>query len=230
MSRLIRKWNLITERNPKSPISEGYRMLRTNIEFSTIDHKLQIIMVTSSKPNEGKSTTCANMAVSFAQANKRVLLIDADLRKPAQHHIFNISNHKGLTTALFNQQKPQDVIQHTNTENLSVITAGPTKPNPSELLSSKHMGALLEKMRETYDVIIIDTPSIMSVTDAQIVATQSDGVVLVIESGKVKKELVLKAKASLEHVQANLIGVVLNNINRNRSDSYSYYYGASNDA
>lgn len=230
MSRLIRKWNLITERNPKSPISEGYRMLRTNIEFSTINDKMQIIMVTSSKPGEGKSTTCANMAVTFAQANKRVLLVDADLRKPAQHHIFAISNHKGLTTALLHQKELQDVIQHTNTENLYVVAAGPTPPNPSELLSSTQMGALLETMRERYDVIIIDTPSIMSVTDAQIVATQSDGVVLVIDSGKVKKELALKAKASLEHVQANLIGVVLNNINRNHSDSYSYYYGASNEA
>lgn len=230
MSRLTRKWNLITERNPKSPISEGYRKLRTNIEFSTINHKLQIIMVTSSKPSEGKSITCANMAVTFAQANKRVLVIDADLRTPAQHHIFTISNHKGLTTALINKHEPQDVIQHTNTENLSVITAGPTPPNPSELLSSKRMEALLEKMRETYDVIIIDTPSIMSVTDAQIVAAQSDGVVLVVDSGKLKKEVALKAKAALEHVQANLIGVVLNNINRNHSDSYSYYNGASNDA
>ncbi|WP_029192463.1 CpsD/CapB family tyrosine-protein kinase [Paenibacillus harenae] len=223
MSRLTHKWNLITERNPTSPISEGYRVLRTNIEFSTINHKLQIIMVTSSKPGEGKSTTCANLAITFAQANKRVLVIDADLRKPAQHRIFSISNHIGLTTALFNQQELQDVIQHTNTENLSIIAAGPTPPNPSELLSSKQMAALLEKVRETFDVIIIDTPPIMSVTDAQIVATQSDGVVLVISSGKVEKEVALKAKASLEHVQANLIGVVLNNINRNHSESYSYH-------
>lgn len=230
MSRLTHKWNLITERNPKSPISEGYRMLRTNIEFSAINDKLQIIMVTSSKPGEGKSTTCANMAVTFAQANKRVLVIDADLRKPAQHHIFTLSNNKGLTTALLGQKELKDVIQHTNTDNLSVLAAGPTPPNPSELLSSKRMGELLEKIRETYDVIIIDTPSIMSVTDAQIVATQSDGVVLVIDSGKVKKEVALKAKASLEHVQANIVGVVLNNINRNHSDSFSYYYRAGNDA
>lgn len=221
MSRLIRKWNLIADRNPNSPISEGYRMLRTNIEFSTIDHKLQIIMVTSSQPGEGKSITCANMAVSFAQANKRVLVIDADLRKPAQHLIFAISNHKGLTSALLKRLEPQDVIQHTSTDHLSVIAAGPTPPNPSEVLSSEQMGALLEKLRDMYDVIIIDTPSIMSVTDTQIVATQSDGVVLVIDSGKVKKDVALKAKASLEHVQANLIGVVLNNINRKQSYSYS---------
>lgn len=230
MSRLTPKWNLITEKNPKSPISEGYRMLRTNIEFSSIDLTLQTIMVTSSKPSEGKSTTCANMAVAFAQANKRVLLIDADLRKPTQHHIFAISNRFGLTTALFHQKELRDIIQHTNTDNLSIIPAGPTPPNPSELLSSKRMAALLATTRETYDVIIIDTPPILSVTDAQIVATQSDGVVLVVDSGKVKKEVAVKAKALLEHVNARLIGIVLNNINRKNSDSYTYYYGESNDA
>lgn len=197
MSRLIPKWNLITELNPKSPISEGYRMLRTNIEFSTINQKLQIIMVTSSKPSEGKSTTCANMAVAFAQANKKVLLIDADLRKPSQHHIFGKSNRSGLTTALLNQLKLEDIIQFTNTDNLSIIQAGPTPPNPSELLSSEQMAELLKTARERYDVVIIDTPPIMSVTDAQIVATQSDGVVLVIDSGKVKKMLPLKQKRHL---------------------------------
>ncbi|WP_169088042.1 CpsD/CapB family tyrosine-protein kinase [Paenibacillus sp. PL91] len=230
MSRLMPKWNLITELNPKSPISEGYRMLRTNIEFSTINQKLQIIMVTSSKPSEGKSTTCANMAVAFAQANKKVLLIDADLRKPSQHHIFGKSNRTGLTTALFNQLKLEDIIQFTGTENLSIIQAGPTPPNPSELLSSDQMADLLKTARERYDVIIIDTPPIMSVTDAQIVATQSDGVVLVVDSGKVKKDVALKAKALLEHVKARLIGVVLNKINRNHSDIYSYYYGEKTDA
>ncbi|WP_438349486.1 CpsD/CapB family tyrosine-protein kinase [Paenibacillus sp. FA6] len=230
MSHLIPKWNLITESNPISPISEGYRMLRTNIEFSTLDRQLQVIMITSSNPNEGKSTTSANIAVSFAQANKQVLLIDADLRKPSQHHIFGKSNRIGLTTALFKQKELSEIIQQSNTENLSILQAGPTPPNPSELLSSKQMATLLDTIRGMYDVIIIDTPPILSVTDAQIVATLSDGVVLVIESGKVKKEMVLKAKASLMHVNAKLIGVVLNNINRKHSDSYTYYYGEGNDA
>jgi capsular exopolysaccharide synthesis family protein len=230
MSRLIPKWSLITENNPKSPISEGYRMLRTNIEYSSIDQSLQIIMVTSSKPSEGKSTTCANLAVAFAQTNTRVLLIDADLRKPTQHHIFGKSNRIGLTTALFHQKELRDVIQLTNTDNLSFIPAGPTPPNPSELLSSTRMATLLETIKGMYEVIIIDTPPIMFVTDAQIVAAQSDGVVLVIDSGKVKKEVALKAKASLDHVKAKLIGIVLNNISRNHSDSYYYYYGEKNDA
>lgn len=230
MSRSTPEWKLITESNPKSPISEGYRMLRTNIEFSTIDQKLQVIMLTSSKPNEGKSTTSANMAVAFAQANKRVLLIDADLRKPTQHHIFGKSNRTGLTTALFKQKDIHEVIQQSDTENLSLIHAGPTPPNPSELLSSKQMAALIATTREMFDVIIIDTPPILSVTDAQIVATQSDGVVLVVDSGKVKKDVALKAKALLSHVNAKLIGVVLNNINRKHSDAYSYYYEDSNEA
>jgi capsular exopolysaccharide synthesis family protein len=230
MSHLTPKENLITEHSPKSPISERYRMLRTNIEFSTLDRQLQVIMITSSKPSEGKSTTSANVAVSFAQANKKVLLIDADLRKPSQHHIFGKSNRSGLTTALFKQQELSDIIQQSSIENLSILQAGPTPPNPSELLSSKQMAALLDTTRGMYDVIIIDTPPILSVTDAQIVATLSDGVVLVIDSGKVKKDVVLKAKASLEHVNAKLIGVVLNNINRKHSDSYTYYYGEGNDA
>ncbi len=225
MSRLMPKWSLITEHNPRSPISEGYRMLRTNIEFSTINQKLQIIMVTSSKPGEGKSTTAANMAVAFAQASKRVLLIDADLRKPSQHFILGTSNRNGLTTALLEGKDVQEMAQHTGIDNLFVIHAGPMPPNPSELLSSRQMSELLVSARSLYDVIVIDTPPIMSVTDAQIVATQSDGVVLVIDSGQVKKGTVLRSKASLEHVNAKLIGVVLNNINRKTANSYSYYYG-----
>jgi len=223
-------WKLITEANPRSPVSEGYRMLRTNIEYSSIDQTLQVLTVTSSKPNEGKSTTCANLAVAYAQTGKRVLLIDADLRKPTQHHLFGKSNRIGLTTALFHHKELQDVIQPTNTDCLSMITAGPTPPNPSELLSSKRMAALLETMKGIYDVILIDTPPLLFVTDAQIVSTQSDGVVLVVDSGKVKKDVALKAKALLDHVKARLIGVVLNNLPRKPSESYYYYYGESNDA
>ncbi|MFD0958209.1 CpsD/CapB family tyrosine-protein kinase [Paenibacillus chungangensis] len=224
MSRLMPKWNLITQLNPFSPISEAYRMLRTNIEFSTINQKLQVIMVTSSKPGEGKSTTCANMAVAFAQANKRVLLIDADLRKPTQHYLFGTSNRNGLTTALFNQKPLSDIVQHTITDNLFIMHAGPTPPNPSELLSSVQLTELIQEARRDYEVVIIDTPPILSVTDAQIVATRSDGAVLIVDSGQVSKDLVLKSKASLEHVNAKLLGVVLNNVNRRQADSYSYYY------
>jgi len=205
-------------------------MLRTNVEYSAIDQTLQVIVVTSSKPGEGKSTTCANLAVAYAQTSKKVLLIDADMRKPSQHHLFGKSNRLGLTTALFRQKELQDVIQQTNTDDLAIISAGPTPPNPSELLASKRMAALLETARERYDVVIIDTPPLMYVTDAQIAAAQSDGVILVVEAGKVKKDVALRAKASLDHVKARLIGVVLNNVPRKHSDSYYYYYGDRNDA
>ncbi|MFC5469236.1 CpsD/CapB family tyrosine-protein kinase [Cohnella suwonensis] len=230
MSRSTPNWSLITETNPKSPISESYRMLRTNIEYSAIDQSMQIIMVTSSKPSEGKSTTSANIAVAFAQSNKKVLLIDADMRKPTQHRMFGKSNRIGLTTALFQQKELGDVIQMTNTDNLWFMPAGPTPPNPSELLSSNRMAALLETAKQAYDVIIVDTPPILFVTDAQIVAAQSDGVVLVVDSGNVKKEIAAKAKASLDHVKAKVIGVVLNNVDRERSDSYYYYYGEKSEA
>jgi len=205
-------------------------MLRTNVEYSAIDQTLQVIVVTSTKPGEGKSTTCANLAVAYAQTSKKVLLIDADMRKPSQHHLFGKSNRLGLTTALFRQKELQDVIQQTNTDDLAIISAGPTPPNPSELLASKRMAALLETARERYDVVIIDTPPLMYVTDAQIAAAQSDGVILVVEAGKVKKDVALRAKASLDHVKARLIGVVLNNVPRKHSDSYYYYYGDRNDA
>jgi len=224
---LTPKWNLITHLNPKSHISEGYRTLRTNIDYSAINQKLQIIMVTSSKPGEGKSTTCANMAVAFAQANKRVLLIDADLRKPTQHHLFGNSNRNGLTTALFNQKPLKEIVQHTAVDNLFIVHAGPMPPNPSELLSSPQMASLLEEARNSYDVIILDTPPIISVTDAQVVAVMSDGVVLIVQAGQVSKDYVLKAKSLLDHVNAKLLGVVLNNVNRSHADSYSYYYGSS---
>ncbi|GBG11945.1 capsular biosynthesis protein [Paenibacillus sp. MY03] len=227
MLRLTPKWNLITHLNPKSPISESYRTLRTNIDHSTINQKLQIIMVTSSKPGEGKSTTCANMAVAFAQANKRVLLIDADLRKPTQHYLFGTSNRNGLTTALFNQKPLKDIVQHTAVDNLFIVHAGPTPPNPSELLSSPQMAELLDEARKSYDVIVLDTPPIVTVTDAQVVAVMSDGVVLIVQSGQVSKEHVLKAKSLLDHVKAKLLGVVLNNVNSSHADSYSYYYGDS---
>jgi capsular exopolysaccharide synthesis family protein len=196
--------------NPASPIAEEYRILRTNIEFSALDKVMKVIAVTSSDAGEGKSTTSANLAVAFAQAGKQVLLIDANLRKPALHHIFAVSNHEGLTNVLFGQSDAADVIKLTDTDNLSVLPSGPRPPNPAELLSSKRLEELLGQIREKFDAVIIDTPSIKNMVDAQLVASQSDGVVLVVHSGKAKKEMVRKAKANLEHVKARIVGVVLN--------------------
>ncbi|CAM3557266.1 CpsD/CapB family tyrosine-protein kinase [Marinicrinis lubricantis] len=228
MSRSTRKWPLIAEKNPNSPISEAYKVMRTNIDFSNVDDTVQTVMITSSKMREGKSTTTANLAVAYAQSGKKVLIMDADLRNPTQHRIFQCSNLYGLSTLLSKQNTLDDVIQTTDVQSLDIIPAGPVPPNPSEMLSSKSMSELLEQLKEHYDVVLIDTPPVMPVSDAQIIAAQSDGVILVIDTGKVRKEMALKAKKSLEHVNARILGAVLNNVNRKRSESYYYYsYGVT---
>ncbi|WP_281885446.1 CpsD/CapB family tyrosine-protein kinase [Paenibacillus sp. YYML68] len=215
---------IITHENPKSPISEAYRTLRTNIQFSAIDEDLRILMVTSAGPGEGKSTTLTNLAVAYAQTDLKVVLIDADLRKPTMHHTFTQTNRWGLTSVLAGQAQLDEVIRETYIPNLSIITAGPIPPNPSEMLSSKRMTALLDELKSRYDIVLIDTPPALAVTDAQIVATKCDGVILVVDSGKVKRDMAIKAKANLDHVKARILGVVLNNMDRKNAESYYYYY------
>lgn len=217
---------LIMEANPKSPVAEAYRYLRTNIEFSSIDEPIRTVMVTSAQPGEGKSTTIANLAIAYAQSGKNVLIIDADLRKPTIHRLFNKSNRSGLTSLLSGQHHLEELSLETHIGHLDVLTAGPSVPNPSEILSSKRMAALITDLRDTYDIILIDTPPAVAVTDAQIISAQSDGVILVVNSRKVKKDLALRAKAGLQHVKAKLLGVVLNNKSRSEAESsYYYYYG-----
>ncbi|RAP74017.1 CpsD/CapB family tyrosine-protein kinase [Paenibacillus montanisoli] len=224
MSKSENKRQLISFLEPKSPISEAYRALRTNIDFSSIDEKIQVIMTTSASPGEGKSTTIANLAVVYAQADKRVVLIDADLRKPTAHHTFGVSNRKGLSSVLSRQCELHEAVQSTHVPNLSVITSGPIPPNPSEMVASGRMSALIEELRNQFDIILIDTPPTLAVTDAQIVATKVDGTILVLDSGKVKRDMVMKAKQQLAQVNANILGVVLNNIKKKNSDGYYYYY------
>lgn len=215
--------------NPKSPISEAYRTLRTNIQFSAIDEELKVIMLTSAGPGEGKTTTAVNLAVAYAQTEKRVLLIDADLRKPTLHHTFHISNRQGLTNVLAGQVLLPGVIVNTELDTLDLLPSGPIPPNPSEILASKRMTSLLEELSSQYDVVIVDTPPALAVTDAQIIATRCDGVLLVIDQGRVKREVAMKAKANLEHVKARILGVVLNNVNRDSGESYYYYYYGASD-
>jgi capsular exopolysaccharide synthesis family protein len=226
VSRSDNKRYLITAANPKSPISETYRALRTNIDFSSIDKQLQVIMITSAGPGEGKSTTAANLAVSYAQSDRKVLLVDADLRKPTEHHFFQLSNRFGLSSYISQQTSLKDVIQDTNVPNLFAITSGPIPPNPAEMMASKRMSDLLEQLRQQFDVILIDTPPVLAVTDAQIVASKSDGVIMVIDYGKVKRDIAAKAKKALEHVNARILGVAMNNVKRKSGDgTYYYYYG-----
>lgn len=224
MSNSTNKRPIITHQNPKSPISEAYRTLRTNIQFSSIDEELKVIMVTSAGPGEGKSTTLVNLAVAYAQADKKVLVIDADLRKPTMHHTLQISNRWGLTNLLTNQLTISEVLQDTSIPNLSIIGSGPIPPNPSEILASKKMVTVLDELKEQFDIILIDAPPAIAVTDSQIIATRVDGVILVVDSDKVKRDVALKAKQNLDNVRARILGVVLNNVDRKNKDAYYYYY------
>ncbi|WP_340016053.1 CpsD/CapB family tyrosine-protein kinase [Paenibacillus sp. FSL K6-1318] len=213
MSRLTNENNsLVTYFNSKSQISEGYRKLRTNIQFSSIDSHIKKIMVASAEAGEGKTTTISNLAVTYAQEGKKVLLIDADLRNPSLHQVFSVPNHVGLSSVLSNQYSVEEVLSESYIDNLQLFTSGPIPPNPSEMIGSKRMIKLIEELEDQYDVIMFDTPPVLAVTDALIVSSLCDGVLLVVNSGKVKKELVKKTKAALEHVNARILGAILNNI------------------
>jgi len=216
--------HLISVTNPKSPISEAYRTLRTNISFSAVDEDLRVIMVTSAGPGEGKSTTVANLAATYAQSDKRTVLIELDLRKPTVHKTFKLSNRLGISHVLTKQASLDEVIQDTNIPYLSAITAGMIPPNPSELVGSKALGSILDQLKEQFDQIIIDTPPVLALTDAQLISTHCDGVVLVAEAGKVKRSALLDAKERLQIVKAKIVGVVLNNAKRKIKDDYYYYY------
>ncbi|SMC23244.1 capsular exopolysaccharide family [Clostridium acidisoli DSM 12555] len=214
---------LIVQDNPKSPISEAYRTLRTNIQFSNFDDDMSTVLVTSSGPGEGKSTTAANLALSMAETGKRILLIDCDLRKPSLHKKFNISNNKGLSNLLIGQHKFADVAQRYN-ESLYILTSGTIPPNPSEMLASKKMQSFLDEAKKTFDFIILDTPPVIAVTDAQLLSTMVGGVLLVIAAGQAEIGAAQKAKELLEHVKANIIGVILNKAEAGGGKNYGYYH------
>lgn len=199
---------LITALNPKSPISEQYRTIRTNIQFSSVDHEIRSIMITSTGPGEGKSTTAANLAVVFAQQGKQVLLIDADLRKPTVHYTFRLQNIHGLTSVLLKNATLQEAVSVSEVDHLDVLTSGPIPPNPAELLSSRSMVELLKEAYDHYDIVIIDSPPLLAVADAQILANQVDASIMVVASGKTEREAALKGKESLLSAKSKLLGVI----------------------
>ena len=223
---LTLKRRLLAHNSPKDPVAEQYRTIRTNIQFSNVDQDIKTIVLTSSGAEEGKSTTSSNLATVYAQQGLNVLLIDADLRKPTGHYTFRLENHIGLTNVLTRQSTLAQAVQESEIPHLSVLTSGPIPPNPSELLASAQMAELLKEMKEQFDMIIFDTPPILAVADAQILANQVDGTILVVSSGKTEKDAALKSKELLSNAKGKLLGVVLNN-RKVEEGNYYYYYGSN---
>lgn len=218
---------LITLENSRSPVTEAFRTVRTAIQFAGVDKPIRLLLITSSGPNEGKSTVAANLAVVMAQTGKRVVLLDADLRKPKQHKYWNVPNTVGLTGALFYKEEPEEtanLLEETPVEGLWVIPSGQKPHNPSELLGSQKMKRFLERLLLEYDTVIIDTPPSLVVTDPVILAPLTDGVIIVTETGVTSEQALAQTTEILQSVGAHIIGVVLNRFGgRNRK---GYYYGA----
>ncbi|MGG0590889.1 CpsD/CapB family tyrosine-protein kinase [Priestia megaterium] len=222
---LTLKRRLLAHNSPKDPVAEQYRTIRTNIQFSDTEQDIKSIILTSTGPGEGKSTTASNLATVYAQQGLRVLLIDADLRKPTAHYTFRLENHVGLTNVLTKQSTLGQAVQGTEVPELFLLTSGPIPPNPAELLASNNMTELLKEMKQEFDMIIFDTPPVLAVADAQILANQVDGSILVVSSGKTDKEAGIKAKELLLKANAKLLGAVLNNRKMEEGSDYYYYYG-----
>ena len=211
---------LVTLTDPRSPASEAYRTLRTNLQFASLDKPVHTILITGVEAGDGKSTTLANLAVVMAQAGKIVIVIDCDLRRPTLHKVFGLSSEPGLTNAILDSAG-YVALQKTTVEGLRLVASGPLPPNPSELLGSRHFEEILSRLAKEADILLLDAPPIVAVSDAAVLATKVDGVILVVNAGKTKRDLARRAKSLLEKVNAHILGVVLNNAPVERS-MYTY--------
>ncbi len=213
---------LVVERKKKSIVSEAYRIVRTNIQYSSLDKKLKSIVITSAEEEEGKSTVAGNLALSFAESNNSVILVDCDLRKPSIHKKFKISNIIGLSDVLIGKEMLDDCIISYN-NNLNILPSGTLPPNPSEMINSNLMSSLLEILKDRYDLVILDTTPIISVADAQILSAKADGTIIVVREMKTKCDSITEAQNILSKVGANLIGIILNGVD-SLNKKYSKYY------
>ncbi|MHA7282215.1 tyrosine-protein kinase domain-containing protein [Arthrobacter sp. TMS2-4] len=215
---------LLTQAPAQSPRAESFRQIRTNLQFAHVSQKSKAVLVTSSLPGEGKTTTATNLAIAIAQSGQSVVLIDADLRRPRVDEYLGLERNAGLTTALIGRADVEDLLQPWGTDELYILTSGQIPPNPSELLGSDAMKQLITRLEQKFDAVVIDAPPLLPVTDAAVLAQQVGGVVLVIGSSKVKLADLQKSLANLEMVDADLLGVVINLLPSKGPDAYAYSY------
>lgn len=215
--------NLITLIDPRSPVAEAYRTLRTNLMFSSVDRAIRVLVVSSAVPGEGKSTAAANLAVTLAQGGQRTLLVDCDLRKPSQHALWGVPNEQGLTTMLLETAaRDRPPLQPTALESLSLLTSGPLPPNPADVIGSRRMEEVIAALREQADYIVFDAPPVLAVTDAALLALKTDGLLLILRAGVSRRDQTARAKQELERVNVPLIGAVL--LDAPRDASVRAYY------
>ncbi len=223
---------MVTHMAPKSLGAEAYRVLRTNLQFSALDKPLATLVVTSAAPGEGKSTTISNLAAVMAQSDKRVILVDADLRRPSLHKLLKLPNNVGLSTALLDKGRdPEAYLQETDVPNLRVMTTGPIPPNPAEMLNSARMHEMIEVLKGEADVVLFDTPPVLAVADTAILASQVDGTLLVVWAGRTRGEMLAQAVERLQSLGIQPLGVVLNKLTQRKGGYYysNYYYYASRE-
>ena len=201
---------LITLSDPRSPISEAYRTLRTNLSFSSLDDPIRTLVITSAAPDEGKSATAANLAVTMAQGGKRTILVDCDLRRPTLHEIFNLPAEPGLTNLLL-EEGDQQLLHDTEVEGLQLLTSGLLPPNPADLLGSLKIDQIIADLVAKADIVLFDAPPVIAVTDATVLGSKVDGILLVIRAGKTRREHSARAKELLERANVRVIGAALTN-------------------
>src|SRR5262245_18094905 len=194
---------LIALRDPRAPAAEAYRTLRTNIQFSSLDKPLRTLLATSSAPDEGKSTTLANLAITMAQAEHRVILVDCDLRRPTLYTIFDLTSDVGLTSMILAQEDAPPPLQATIVPGLSLLASGPLPPRPADILGSRRMEGVIARLRSEAAIVLFDTPPVVAVTDAAVLATKVDGVLLVFQAGRTSRDRARQSRQILEKVKAN---------------------------
>jgi non-specific protein-tyrosine kinase len=216
---------LVAMHVPRSPISEAFRVIRTNLSFAAIDEGLQTLVVTSSSPGEGKSTISSNLAIVMAQTGLKIIIVDSDLRRPTQHKIFKLPNNQGLTTALLDVNTPlEEQIQNTPVPGLRILTSGPIPPNPAELLNSQRMGTIRESLSELADVVIFDTPPALTVADSIILAPRVSGCLIVVDAGQTRQQALKQTLERLQNSNAHVLGIIINQLKVSRSGYYYYDY------